>query len=293
VSRSVERARGWGIPVPDDPSQVIYVWFDALTNYISALRFGAPDSAEYREWWLETDHRVHVIGKGILRFHAVYWPAFLEAAGQPAPTRIQVHPYLTVDGRKLSKSQGGAIDPVHLVDAYGQDTLRWWFARDVGEVADTNFTLDRLSDRANEDLANTLGNTANRVATLVHLNLGGRIDESLAEPSEPFAALRQGVTDAIAEFRLRDATRLIVDAVAALNTDLSATEPWRLAKDPSRRAELEQVLARQLGAARAIASAAQPVIPNMSARLRVQLGVDNGLLLTPQPTFTRLSQNDS
>ena len=111
VSRSVGRARGWGIPVPDDPDQVVYVWFDALTNYFSSLDFGDPESVAYRRWWLDAERRVHVIGKGITRFHAVYWPAFLASAGQPAPTRIEVHPYLTVDGAKISKSAvhaGGA-----------------------------------------------------------------------------------------------------------------------------------------------------------------------------------------
>ena len=111
VSRSVHRARGWGIGVPGDPSQVIYVWFDALANYISALGFGTVDSPEYRRWWLDSDERVHVVGKGILRFHAVYWPAFLASAGQPYPTRVQVHPYLTAGGQKLSKSDGNVVDP--------------------------------------------------------------------------------------------------------------------------------------------------------------------------------------
>jgi methionyl-tRNA synthetase len=288
VSRSVERARAWGIPVPADPTQVIYVWFDALTNYISALRFGEPDSTDYRHWWLEADRRIHVIGKGILRFHAVYWPAFLESAGEPAPTRIQVHPYLTADGQKLSKSLGTTVDPVQLVDAYGRDALRWFFARDVGETADTDFTLSRLVERANEDLANALGNTANRIVTLVHRTCGGRIDPQRAERPSYVARLPEAVAASIAEFQLRNATGLIVDAVAALNADLAATEPWHLAKDPASRHELEATLGRQLAAARAIAAAAEPIIPELSARLRHQLGDGRETLPEPRPTFTRL-----
>jgi methionyl-tRNA synthetase len=288
VSRSVERARGWGIPVPDDRTQVVYVWFDALANYISALGFGKTNSADYRRWWLEADRRVHVIGKGILRFHAIYWPAFLESAGQPAPTRIQVHPYLTVDGLKLSKSLGSTIDPVEVVERYGVDALRWFFAREVGEVADTDFTVTRLVDRANEDLANGLGNAANRIVTLVHSHLGSRIDEHQAEPLSAFAHLRDAVTEAIAEFRLREAAGLITEAVSALNTDLAATEPWRIAADPARTHELEAVLARQIATARVISTALAPILPSQSKRLRHQLGDGCSPLPTPRPTFTRL-----
>ena len=125
VSRTVDRARGWGIPVPDDPDQVVYVWFDALTNYLSSLDFGDPDSVAYRRWWLDAERRVHVIGKGITRFHAVYWPAFLASAGQPAPTRIEVHPYLTVDGAKISKSatpaSGARPGPADVAERFGTD----------------------------------------------------------------------------------------------------------------------------------------------------------------------------
>ncbi|MBW3557855.1 MAG: methionine--tRNA ligase [Actinobacteria bacterium] len=292
VSRSRERARGWGLTVPGDPTQVIYVWFDALTNYISALRFGEDGSAAYRQWWLESDRRVHLIGKGILRFHAVYWPAFLEAAGQPAPTRIQVHPYLTVDGQKLSKSQGGGVRPTELVDAYGADALRWWFAREVAEITDTDFTVGRLIDRANEDLANALGNTASRIATLVHRNLGGRIDARLVQPPDACTALEREVTAAISDFRLRDAARLITDATAALNADLTITEPWRLAADPANHEDLERVLGRQLGAARSIAAAAGPIIPDLSQQLRARLGDGNDELPAPSPAFKRLAPAD-
>ena len=289
VSRSIERARGWGIPVPDDPAQVIYVWFDALTNYISALRFGDRDSTDYRDWWLEADRRVHVIGKGILRFHAVYWPAFLAAAGQPAPTRIQVHPYLTVEGRKLSKSDGATVDPQQLVDTYGPDALRWWFARDVGEVADTDFTIERLVGRANEDLANAIANTTNRITTLVHRNLSGRIDEHVARRGPDDSGLQGDVTDAIADFRLRDATKLLVDAVDTLNADLAASQPWQIAKDPTRRREFERVLSRQVADARRIADAAEPIIPELAARLRHQLGNGTTALPDPEPPFLRLT----
>ncbi len=157
ASRSIARARGWGIQVPGDPTQVIYVWWDALGNYITSLDYGAERfaseapgrgpaerSSEYERWWAGADRRVHVVGKGVLRFHAVYWPAILLSAGEPLPTEIFVHDYLTIDGRKISKSApagagriGGAghgNDPVALTGAYGADALRWWLLREVLRV---------------------------------------------------------------------------------------------------------------------------------------------------------------
>ncbi|HEX6236121.1 MAG TPA: methionine--tRNA ligase [Acidimicrobiales bacterium] len=298
VSRSVGRARGWGIRVPGDATQVVSVWFDALTNYLSALGFGDPGSDDHRRWWLDADHRVHVIGKGILRFHAVYWPAFLASAGQPAPTRIQVHPYLTVEGRKLSKSGAHAAGPAEIVGRYGTDPLRWWFARDVGALADTDFSAERLVARADEDLANALGNVVNRIATLVHRTRGGRVPEpSPAAGGAPLAAVRgleQEVADAIADFDLRGATRRIVDAVATLNRDLEATRPWEVARagddgDRGRQGELDALLARHVATARRIARAARPIVPDLAARLAHQLGGDGRDLPTPIPAVARLA----
>ena len=165
VSRSQERAHGWGIPVPDDPSQVIYVWFDALGNYISALGYGT-DGELYGQWWERSDERLHLIGKGIIRFHAVYWPAILLSAGEGLPTAIFVHDYLTVDGQKLSKSLGATHDPADLATRYGSAALRWWFLRDVPRRGDTDFREERLAARAKE-LADGLGNLINRTITLV------------------------------------------------------------------------------------------------------------------------------
>lgn len=123
ISRSQARARGWGIPVPGDPGQVIYVWWDALGNYITSLGYGADDP-DYLRWWVRNNRRVHLVGKGVLRFHAVYWPAMLLSAGAPLPTDILVHDYLTVDGNKISKSTGNVIDPVTLVERFGTDAVR-------------------------------------------------------------------------------------------------------------------------------------------------------------------------
>jgi len=179
VSRSVSRARGWGIGVPGDPSQVIYVWWDALGNYVTSLNAGAPAprDADYQRWWVNADRRVHLVGKGVLRFHAVYWPAILLSAGQPLPTEIFVHDYLTADGRRISKSAPAGTpertDPAALTSSYGADAVRWWLLRDVPRVGDTDFTVGKLITRANEDLANGIGNLVSRVVSLAHSHRDG------------------------------------------------------------------------------------------------------------------------
>jgi methionyl-tRNA synthetase len=271
VSRTVRRARGWGIGVPDDPTQVIYVWFDALTNYLSSLDFGDPASEQYRRWWERADRRVHVIGKGILRFHAVYWPAFLLSAGLPVPTRIEVHPYLTVGGAKISKSGPcrGVADPFDVAERYGTDALRWWFARDVSAVADTDFTEPRLVQRANEDLANGFGNVVNRIRSLV----ARRPPSSRLSPDElPIPAvtgLAGNVARAISDFDHRSAAELLLEAVDALNRDLQVTAPWQLAASdrPADAALLDALLVQYLVSARTIAAALAPIVPSLSIRL--------------------------
>jgi methionyl-tRNA synthetase len=191
ASRSTERARGWGIGVPGDRGQVIYVWWDALGNYITAPGYGTG-SGDYQRWWAGADRRIHLVGKGVLRFHAVYWPAILLSAGEPLPTEIVVHDYLTAGGRKISKSaargdpdnrlergdragltvqaeptiQAELTDPVELVARYGTDAVRWWLLSAVPRVGDTDFTAGKLVQRANRDLANGLGNLVSRVTSL-------------------------------------------------------------------------------------------------------------------------------
>jgi methionyl-tRNA synthetase len=205
ASRSTARARGWGIGVPGDPSQVIYVWWDALGNYITALGYGAG-ADDYQRWWGAADRRIHLAGKGVLRFHAVYWPAILLSAGEPLPTDILVHDYLTIDGRKISKSPSGqpgaaaaaaavagelgvaggpddAVDPAALAGRFGTDAVRWWLLREVPRVGDADFTVARLVARANDDLANDLGNLVSRVVSLVHRYRDGRVPRSAEPPA--------------------------------------------------------------------------------------------------------------
>lgn len=297
VSRSVERARGWGIPVPDDPSQVIYVWFDALINYITSLNFGEPDSPEYRAWWTEGDEVIHVIGKGILRFHAVYWPAMLLSAGQPVPRTIFVHDYLTVDGKKLGKSLGNAIDPVSLVDTYGADALRWWLVREVPRIGDADFTVERMINRYHEDLANGLGNLVNRAVSMLHKYRGGVVpavdlpDNTLTKAC---AEVSSKVDAAMDRFDFRSATAAVFTVVDEANRYVVEQEPWTLAKaekkgDASVTPQLDEVLATLVQAGRVAADELTPFLPEAARRVTAQLAEgEDGRVDKPTPLFPRI-----
>lgn len=275
VSRSARRARGWGIPVPDDPEQVVYVWFDALANYVTALGFGTGGDA-YREWWRDAHERLHVIGKGILRFHAVYWPAILLSAGQQLPTTIFVHDYLTVEGRKVGKSLGTAIDPVRVVERYGADALRWWFLRDVPRAGDADFRAASVAARANE-LADGLGNLVNRTIALVCRHTGPQPGTPSAGPAERRLrhrcdALPAAIDEALGAFDFRAATAALWDVVSDANRFVSGTRPWELAKaaqggDRSAGKRLDAVLSTLLEACGAIASELTPFLPEAAVRI--------------------------
>lgn len=266
VSRPATRAGGWGIPVPGDPEQVVYVWWDALANYVTAL---GPD---LRTWWHDPAERVHVIGKGIVRFHAVHWLALLLSAGLPLPTTILVHDYLTVDGSKLAKSAGNAVDPLALVTRYGVDALRWWLLSDVAPIGDTDFTIDRLVTRADRDLANGIGNLVNRTLTLAHRH-GGVSAAAVASdlPARIDAALHHG------DFRA--ATAALGAEADRGNRLLEAAQPWKLA-------EPGPVLAEVLGRCEVLADELRPFLPSGAERLRAQLRSGRA----PQPAFPRLSR---
>ncbi|MCE7005924.1 methionine--tRNA ligase [Kibdelosporangium philippinense] len=245
VSRPAARSNGWGIPVPGDPSQVIYVWWDALANYITTL----GDS--FDQWWRDGE-QVHVIGKGIIRFHAVYWPALLLSAGLPLPKTIFVHEYLTSHGAKISKSSGVRVSPVDLIDKYGVDAVRWWLLREPAKLGDTDFTEERLVDRSDGDLANGVGNLFNRVRGLA----GGSI------PTGPSIDLASKVDAALHDFDFRAATAAIVAAVDEANRLIETTRPWELSGP-----ERDEVLARLGGACRTIAHELAPFLPSGADRV--------------------------
>jgi len=232
---------------------------------------------------------VHVIGKGIVRFHAVYWLALLLSAGEPLPTTIFVHDYLTAGGAKLSKSTGNTVDPVALVGRYGTDAVRWWLLRDVATAGDTDFTASRLVLRANQDLANGLGNLVHRTVSLVRRYRSGRVPLGTAACTD----LPVRIDAALAEFDFRAATGALRAAVDATNRLVDSAQPWRLARaeqdgEAVARERLDEVLAVLVASCRVLAAEARPFIPVGAARLRDQLG-EADRVCVPRPAFDRLT----
>ena len=255
VSRSQTRARGWGIPVPDDPSQVIYVWWDALGNYVTALDYGTGGEA-FDTWWRTADERIHVVGKGIVRFHAVYWPAMLLSAGELPPTKIYVHPYLTAEGRKLSKSGGNSVDPVAVVEQVGTDALRWWLLRDVPRTVDADFTIERVVTRSDEDLAHGVGNLVHRIATMVHRLADGTPP---VWPGSDDRSCRAEIDAALLDFDFRRAVGVVRDLVDATNRRVDETRPWKLERGS---AELADALGELVASARLVGELLTPFLPD-------------------------------
>ncbi len=298
VSRSIGRAHGWGIPVPGDPGQVIYVWWDALGNYVTALGYGG-DEAGLRRWWTGSGRQVHVLGKGVLRFHAVYWPAILASAGLPLPTDILVHDYLTVEGRKISKSGPGAVDPVEVAREYGTDALRWWFLRDVPRTGDVDFTRERLIARANDELAHGIGNLVNRVVALVWKYRDGRVPAphdgapGSGELADAIHAAPAGVDAALSAGDFRAATSAVWSIAVAANRYVSQTRPWQLAGtaragDERAGRQLDEILALLVSACQVLARQLEPFLPDAASRIGAQVSPAGGLLPLPEPVFARI-----
>ena len=294
VSRSTGRARGWGIPVPGDPDQVVYVWWDALGNYLTALDYAAGGENLGR-WWTGASRRIHLLGKGVLRFHAVYWPAILLSAGEAVPSDIVVHGYLTENGRKISKSSGATVDPYDLVGQYGTDAVRWWLLREVPRGADADFTAGRLIGRANDELANGFGNLVNRVVSLIRRYRDGRIPAASASAPDAAAletAIRNApalIAAALEDFDFRRATEAVWQIAVEANRYVNRTRPWDLARAGDH-GQLDAVLSALLFACQAIGAHLVPFLPDAAARITRQCAPGgDGLLPSPVPLLPRIA----
>ena len=267
----------WGVPVPGNPDHVMYVWVDALTNYLTGLGFPDTDAPLFREFWPAS---VHLIGKDIARFHAVYWPAFLMSAGIELPWKVFAHGFLFNQGEKMSKSVGNVIDPHAMVEEYGLDQLRFFLLREVPFGQDGNYSHDAIAGRINSDLANDLGNLAQRSLSMVAKNLGGEVPEPGEFTAEDLAMLAQA-EDVVAEYRsafealaFHRGLESVWRVIASANRYFTAQEPWVLRKtDPERMATVLYVTAEVL---RIVAVLVQPVMPGSMARLLEQLGQPEG-----------------
>jgi methionyl-tRNA synthetase len=269
---SLSRAgQPWGVPVPWDESQVVYVWVDALINYLSALTY-AREGEDLRDtFWPEARH---LLAKDILRFHCVFWPALLLAAGYDVPKQLFVHGYLLLDDKKISKSVGNVIDPLDLVDVYGSDAVRFWAVRAVSFGQDGNVTLESLHERYERELANDLGNLVSRTTAMIARYRDGRIPEVAGESnvSKAIDAVKREVPARLDVFDVTGAVDVIWDLVRTLNRHVEQTKPWELAKEDARAAELDRVLYDLADGLRVAAVALSAYLPRTAPLILQLLG---------------------
>jgi len=262
ISRTRSRAGGWGIQVPNDPDQVIYVWYDALTNYIAALDF-ASDSEAFHKYWVDSDIRIHVIGKGIIRFHAILWPAMLLSVGLPLPHTIMVHGYLTTDGQKISKSHGRTVDPIEQMAGYGVDSFRYYLLRSMSPFEDGDYSEERLRQTHNSDLANNLGNLVSRLETI------GEKAGYMIKADHP-RNIPGDFHSALDEFRFNDALAIIWSEFSQLNQTIELNKPWEMLK-ADRNEQLESFLEDMIQRLRPLAVWLEPFMPGTSKILLERL----------------------
>jgi len=270
---SISRASlEWGIPYPGDDGHVVYVWLDALTNYISALGFGSDDDSAFGEFWPAT---LHLVGKDILRFHCVYWPAFLMSAGLPLPKQVFGHGWWLRDEAKMSKSIGNVVRPDTLMERFGADALRYFLAREMAFGQDSSFSDEAFVERFNADLANTLGNTASRTAAMVGRSLEGKVPAPSADGPIPEVAAKtvEEYHRRMASLEPHRALEAVWQLLASINGFIQERQPWALAKQgESARPALEATLYASLEGLRITSLLIEPVMPTIAKRLRQQVG---------------------
>lgn len=277
ISRTSERAKGWGIDVPGDETQKMWVWFDALSNYINALGYGSNDESKFLEFWQNNDLKIHIIGKGINRFHSVYWLAMLLSAGISLPKTLFVHGYITVDGQKMSKSLGNVINPYNLVEKYGCDAVRYFLLREIPALGDGDFTFEKFEKRYNSDLAGGIGNLLSR--TLVMINKKNVIFNR--NPEAIFVDKNREVDKKIKDnfIQFNDALSEIWELVSFCDKYIEEKKPWAIEdKD-----ENEIVFSNIIYSLKNMSQMLKPFLPHTAEKMEEQIKT-----FRPEPLFPRI-----